>query len=154
VRALVATATSQLGQKIATVEFWAGITSVIIAASMAKRILVVEDDADLRRLYRLTLSLAGYSVDEASDGLEALHLIEQQPPDLVVLDLMLPTVSGYIVQQEIAGRAHTRSMPIVVVTGNDAPAPDVPCVLRKPVVPSRLLEVVELCLSAPSEDSV
>jgi DNA-binding response OmpR family regulator len=108
----------------------------------------VEDDPDLRRLYKLTLSLAGYTVEEASDGLEALHRIDDRPPDLVVLDLGLPTVSGYAVHQEIESHAHTRNIPIVVVTGTDDVPPDVPCVLRKPIVPNRLLEAVHTCLSS------
>ncbi|MGH9370809.1 MAG: response regulator [Vicinamibacterales bacterium] len=114
---------------------------------MSKTILVVEDDADLRRLYRLTLSLAGYSVVEASDTLEALRRIDLQPPDLVVLDLFLPTMSGVVVQQEIAAHAHTRNIPIVVVTASDMEIPEVPCVLRKPVAPDRLVEVVRECLA-------
>jgi CheY-like chemotaxis protein len=113
---------------------------------VARTILVVEDDADLRRLYRLTLSLAGYAVVEASDALEALRHIDLDPPDLVVLDLFLPIMSGVVVQQEIAAHAHTRDIPIVVVTGADVDLPGVPCVLRKPVSPERLVEVVGKCL--------
>lgn len=115
---------------------------------MPETILIVDDDADLRRLYRLTLALGGFQVQEAADGLEALHLIDLAPPDLVVLDLLLPTISGHTVQQEIAAHAHTRNIPIVVVTGSDSTIEDVPCLLRKPVDPERLLEVVRTCLTA------
>jgi DNA-binding response OmpR family regulator len=115
---------------------------------VSETILIVEDDADLRRLYRLTLALGGFQVQEAADGLEALHLIDLSPPDLVVLDLVLPTVSGFTVQQEIAAHAHTRSIPIVVVTGSESTLDEVPCLLRKPVDPDRLLEVVRTCLAA------
>jgi CheY-like chemotaxis protein len=120
-----------------------------------KTVLVVEDDSDLRRLFRLALSLGGYVVQQASDGLEALQLIETSPPDLVVLDLGLPSVSGLLVQQEIAAHAHTRHIPIVVVTGSTMDVPGVPCVLRKPVLPGKLLEVVATCLAsgAPSVGS-
>src|SRR5262245_63767139 len=56
------------------------------AAMRARRILIVDDDADLRRLFRMTLTVAGYDVEEASDGVDALQLIDNRPPDLVVLD--------------------------------------------------------------------
>ena len=121
---------------------------------MRKRILVVEDDDSLRGLYRTTLSLAGYTVDEAADGLTALRAIDNQPPDLVILDLMLPTVSGFVVQQDISARTRTKRIPVVIVTGTDDALPDhlgVACVLRKPVTPDQILNVVRTCLSSAEE---
>ena len=122
-----------------------------------QRILVVEDDHALRRMYRTALAIAGFDVIEAEDGLSALRQIELDPPSLVVLDLMLPTVSGLIVQQEIAAHAHTRNIPIVIVTGSTQALGDVvvPCVLRKPVSPDRLIQAVQACLlsGAPSAES-
>ena len=115
-----------------------------------RTVLVVEDDQSLRRMYRTVLGLEGFFVVEAEDGLQALHYIEQHPPDLVILDLMLPTVGGLVVQQEIAAHAHTRSIPIVIVTGSDRDlgGVDVPCVLRKPVAPDTLAATVRSCLAA------
>ena len=115
-------------------------------------ILIVEDDDDLRRMFRTVLAIAGYTVEEASDGPAALHRIHYDPPDLIVLDLSLPTVSGLIVQQEIAAHAHTRHIPVVVVTGSphNLDHLDVPCVLRKPVNPERLVETVRECLQSGS----
>jgi two-component system phosphate regulon response regulator PhoB len=111
-------------------------------------ILVVEDDEDLRRLFRTALTIAGYTVEEAGDGLEALHKIDQAPPDLVVLDLMLPHVSGVAVRQEIAAHVLTRQIPVVITTGLtlDVGAIEADCVLRKPVSPDRLLAAVQDCL--------
>jgi DNA-binding response OmpR family regulator len=114
-----------------------------------KRILIVEDDAPLRGLYRTTLSFAGYEVEEASDGLVALSIIDNNPPDLVILDLELPTVSGYVVQQDIAARTRTRRIPIVVVTGTAdelVDQLDVACVLRKPVTPDEVIIAVRACM--------
>jgi CheY-like chemotaxis protein len=112
-------------------------------------ILVVEDDQDLRRLFRTALTLAGYNVHEAGDGLEALHKIDHTPPDLVVLDVMLPQVSGLVVKQEIAAHIVTRDIPVVIVTGStiaiDAGAA---CVLRKPVSPEQLVTTVKDCLAS------
>lgn len=116
----------------------------------AGTILIVEDDDDLRRLFRTALTIAGYSVEEASDGAAALYRIHHNPPDLVILDLSLPTVSGFIVHQEIAAHAHTRHIPVVVVTGSTMKLDhlDVPCVLRKPVDPEALITTVRSCLES------
>lgn len=115
---------------------------------MAKRILVVEDNADLRRLFRTALTMAGFDVDEAADGLDALRIIESRVPDLVVLDLMLRSLDGVSVQQELAARAITREIPIVVVTGSslDVSGVNVSCVLRKPIMPDQLVETVRHCI--------
>ena len=120
-----------------------------------RKLLIVEDDADLRHMFRTALALAGYRVQEAADGLEALKLIDCDPPDLVVLDLGLPIVSGEAVREEIAAQAHTREIPIVVVTGSTvAPeALDVACVLYKPVTVDSLLQTVKSCLDAAARQS-
>ena len=97
---------------------------------MRKRILIVDDDADLRRYFRMALQLAGFEIQEASDALVALNLIQQDPPDLVVLDLNLPTISGRAVHEELTATTATRHIPIVVVTGSTE-VHDFPCVLPK-----------------------
>ena len=115
-----------------------------------KRILIVEDNTELRRMFRTVLSMAGYSVEEAGDGVEALHLVENRLPDLIVLDLVLRALDGLSVQQELASRAITRKIPIVVVTGStiDTGSLEVACVLRKPVMPDDLLKTVKHCLAS------
>jgi DNA-binding response OmpR family regulator len=113
-------------------------------------VLVVEDDHAARRMYRTALAFAGFDVIEADDAISALRLLDQRSVDVVVLDLMLPTMSGLAVQQEIAAHAHTRSIPIVIVTGSDISLDhvDVPCILRKPFLPERLVEAVRTCLAS------
>jgi DNA-binding response OmpR family regulator len=120
------------------------------------KILIVEDDEDLRRMFRTTLTLAGFEVTEAGDGLEALTHVDADPPDLVVLDLMLPGVSGVVVYQEIAAHAITRNIPIVVITGSPMIETDldVACFMRKPISPDRLVEAVRTCLASGSGRSV
>jgi two-component system response regulator MprA len=115
----------------------------------AKRILIVEDDDDLRRFFRTALTVAGYEVHEAADGVDALRHVDNDPPDLVVLDLMLRALDGVSVQQELAARALTRHIPIVVVTGSalELTGLNVACVLRKPVVPDELVKTVATCLT-------
>jgi len=113
-------------------------------------VLVVEDDHDLRASFRTSLALAGFLVREAPDGIHALRQIDQQPPDLVVLDLMLPHLSGLDVQQEIASNAYTRAIPIILVTGTslDLDHLSVSCILRKPILPDELVLAVQRCLTA------
>jgi two-component system phosphate regulon response regulator PhoB len=115
-----------------------------------RRILIVEDDEDLRSLFRISLTLAGYEVQEAGDGLEALRQIDHSPPDLVVLDLMLPFVGGAVVRQEIATHVFTRDIPVVIITGSgrDLSGLAVACVLRKPVMPEELVRTVATCLGS------
>ena len=116
-------------------------------------ILVVEDDEDLRRLFRTALTLSGYDVEEAGDGLEALQKIDYSQPDLVVLDVILPEVSGLVVQQEIAAHMVNRDIPIVFITGSALELSEIgsACLLRKPVTPDRLVNTVRSCLAAGSQ---
>jgi two-component system phosphate regulon response regulator PhoB len=118
-----------------------------------KTILVVEDDAALRRIFTTALGLAGFEVQEAANGYEAVHSVQRRPPDLIVLDLLLPGFGGLRVQQEIAEKAVTKHIPIVIVTGSnrDLDHLDVACVLRKPVDPDELVATVRRCLLAKSE---
>lgn len=115
-----------------------------------KTVLIVEDDVDLRRMFRTALSLAGYNVVEAGDGLDALRILDTNPPHAVVLDLGLPILSGAAVRQEIEAHAHTRHVPVIIVTGQPGTHADLgaDCVLRKPVSPDRLVHVVKSCIAA------
>ena len=110
-------------------------------------VLIVDDDADLRRLWRTALHLSGFQLAEAADGIEALQYLEQHTPDLVVLRLSLPRLSGLEVHQEDLSHADTRNIPIVIVTGSTAPLAHlgVHCVLRKPFAPEELVIAVMSC---------
>jgi DNA-binding response OmpR family regulator len=116
--------------------------------TQGKTILVVEDDTDLRHMFSTALEFAGFDVREASNGYEAVDSVDRRPPDLIVLDLLLPGFGGLSVQQEIAERAVTRHIPIVIVTGShrDLAHVSVACVLRKPVDPDQLVATVKRCL--------
>jgi two-component system, OmpR family, phosphate regulon response regulator PhoB len=84
---------------------------------MAKRVLVVEDEEAVRELERFILEQHGYEVMEARDGLEGLTKAEFRKPDLILLDLMMPDVSGGRMFDEMRHHPATKDIPIVVVTG-------------------------------------
>ena len=79
-------------------------------------ILLVEDEDTLRRVVRDLLEQEGYAVCEARDGSEALEQVDQHAPDLVLLDLNLPTVDGYTVLAQLRSRPGTRDLPIIVLS--------------------------------------
>src|ERR1700757_2475097 len=85
--------------------------------SLAKPlVLVVEDEAALVTMLRYNLEKQGFRVEEAADGQEALTRIAEQQPDIVLLDWMLPVMSGIEVCRQIRRRPATRDMPIIMVT--------------------------------------
>lgn len=84
---------------------------------MAKpTILVVEDEAPLLTLLRYNLEKQGFRVEEATDGQEALLRVSESKPDLVLLDWMLPSLSGIEVCRQIRRRPATRDLPVIMVT--------------------------------------
>ena len=112
-------------------------------------VLVVEDDPDLRALYRTSLRAAGYEVVAVEDGLDALEFAERMIPAAVVLDFGLPRVAGRDVQREFAAHETTRQIPVIVVTGETGPIDEAEyaCVLRKPIRPDQLVIAVQKCLA-------
>ncbi len=83
---------------------------------MDATILVVDDEAPILALLRYNLDKAGYRVVEATDGQEALTLIREQSPDLVVLDWMLPSISGIEVCRQVRRDSELRNLPIIMLT--------------------------------------
>ena len=106
-------------------------------------VLVVEDDDELRGLYRDVLMMEGFDVHPCADGLTALRFLEHTKPVLIVLDLGLPDISGVDIYAELRAHADTHDIPVVICTGLDS-APEFPDakLLRKPCGPDQLLEVV------------
>ena len=115
-------------------------------------VLIVEDDAAIREMYRQALSAAGHRAVGVADGLGALQHIEGDRPDVVVLDLMLPRVGGHDVYKELRAHPETSSIPIIIVTGSDARDLEPNAFrffLRKPVSPEALTRIVEDALQWP-----
>ncbi|HVF52889.1 MAG TPA: response regulator [Actinomycetota bacterium] len=84
---------------------------------MGKTVLVVEDEDAVRELEKFILEQQGYDVMEAKDGLEGLAKAEFKRPDLILLDLMMPDVSGGRMFDEMQRHPSTSGIPIVVVSG-------------------------------------
>jgi len=83
-----------------------------------KRILVAEDDRFLRRACEMTLRQMGYAVVLAKDGEEALRLIQQELPALVLLDLLMPKLTGLEVLRAMKSAERTQSIPVLILTNS------------------------------------
>ncbi len=93
------------------------------AADIASvRILVVDDDEQVRAFLRRLLVRSGYTVEESGTAIGAMELVRANPPDLVLLDLQLPDRSGHEVLEEIRADPATRLLPVVMLTGTTSPA--------------------------------
>ena len=79
-------------------------------------VLLAEDDADIRVLVTFTLTRAGYQVREFGDGLSALAGAREHPPDLAILDVMMPCMSGLEVCRELRKDPATADIPVVILT--------------------------------------
>lgn len=86
--------------------------------SAAKRILVVDDEADVRRFLSMALEDAGFEVDTANDGLEALEKIKQHKPDLITLDLVMPRHSGAKLYRDLRRQKEWSRIPVIIITGH------------------------------------
>jgi two-component system phosphate regulon response regulator PhoB len=83
---------------------------------MAQRILVVEDEPDLLALVRINLEQAGFEVETAENGNDALAALRRAPPDLMILDLMLPDVPGTEICRRVRGSAELSELPVIMLT--------------------------------------
>jgi CheY-like chemotaxis protein len=92
------------------------IAELLTDDSRGVKVLLVDDEDQLRRVMRDLLERDGYTVAEARDGPQALDQVDQVAPDIIVLDLNLPTLDGYAVLSELRSRPATRDIPIIVLT--------------------------------------
>src|SRR5207253_7836253 len=88
----------------------------IQGAIMTHRILVVDDEPDITALVAYHLAKGGYRVSTAANGPDALKAAREERPDIVILDLMLPGVSGYDVLEELRRREETRDVGVILLT--------------------------------------
>ena len=116
---------------------------------MSKRILVVEDQEDLRAILRDLLSASGYTVIEAMDGAESVAKAASQRPDLVLMDIQLPVLDGYEATRRLKTSPDLKETPIIAVssfakTGDEENARAAGCddYATKPYSPVQLLHIV------------
>ena len=120
-----------------------------------RRIVCIEDEAEMIELVKLILKGRGYEVHGAMGGQEGLQLIEQLKPDLVLLDLMMPDMNGWDVYQQMKADNYMKTIPVIVVT---AKAQNIDKVLglhiakvqdyiTKPFGPAELVQSIEKVLS-------
>ena len=83
---------------------------------MAETILVVDDNVDVARVTASTLSARGYGVVIATDGQRALELVEERHPDCILLDIMMPHMSGLEVLSRLKGNPATAAIPVILIT--------------------------------------
>lgn len=117
---------------------------------MAKKIMVVDDEPYIARVIKFKLEQEGYEVISANDGQSGLQKIKEEKPDMVLLDVMMPGLSGYEVCQKIKEDAELAGIPVVILTakgqerdreqGLTMGASDY---ITKPFSPNRLLELVK-----------
>jgi two-component system, OmpR family, response regulator len=120
------------------------------------RILVADDDRDIRDLVTFKLGQAGYKIQAVSDGTAALAAIEADPPDLAVLDMMMPGLSGIDVLRKIRDAERTRGVRVIMLTARSRDA-DVDAgfatgaddYIIKPFSPRELLHRVNAALARP-----
>jgi CheY-like chemotaxis protein len=124
--------------------------TIVRTLAPSKRILVCDDDPVILRLLEVNLELEGYDVIAARHGAEAVDLATQNPPDLVILDIMMPRMDGYEACEAIKAQDATRDV-LVIFLSAKAQQSDVEKgrrygvaeYLTKPFDPSELLEIVE-----------
>ena len=80
------------------------------------RVLLVEDDPEVAQMYRLKLELDGYFVEVACDGVQALRMATENPPDILFLDIRLPKMDGLGVLEALRGDARTQQLPVVILS--------------------------------------
>jgi CheY-like chemotaxis protein len=114
------------------------------------RVLIVEDDADLRDLYARDLRAAGFEVVLAADGLSALQAAPDESPDVILMDLGLPVMDGWEATRILKRDARTASIPVIAITGyamktrdQDAKSAGCDAVLHKPCDAEELVAIVK-----------
>jgi CheY-like chemotaxis protein len=110
------------------------------------RILIVDDEPDIRFMMRLILEGAGHMVTEARHGATGLKSVKATPPDLVITDVMMPTMGGVEFIECLRSDPDTAAIPIMVVSANSELATAANTRLPKPFEPQELLDATALLI--------
>jgi CheY-like chemotaxis protein len=113
------------------------------------KILVVEDDLDIRLLLRLLFEAAGHEVLEAHHGAAAIECIKESPPDLVITDIAMPVMDGRELVERLRSDPETAAIPVLVVSAHTRPeVPGADGALAKPFLPEEVLEASRALLES------
>jgi DNA-binding response OmpR family regulator len=125
---------------------------------MNKKILIIEDDADVRLGYHIRLKANNYDTFFASDALASVSEARKHQPDLIILDLGLPGGDGFVVMDRLKTNPHLAVIPIIVVSARDPYAnreralkAGAKAFLQKPVDNGELLAVIRQALGEPAQ---
>lgn len=125
---------------------------------MPKKILAVDDEKHIVRLVQVNLERAGYQVVTAFDGVDALKKVNDEHPDLIVLDVMMPQMDGFEVLKHLKANPETRDVPVIMLTAKAQDADvfrgwqsGVDCYLTKPFNPLELLSFVKRIFTSLEE---
>jgi len=125
------------------------------------RILVIDDDDAVRWVLQRNLEHAGFEVVTAENGLEAIAMVDQSPPDAIVLDLMMPVMDGFAVLRALRENRRTARIPVLVLTAVTATDVHERCaeagaerVMSKPFDPPTLAAEINVLLSKSTASSV
>jgi DNA-binding response OmpR family regulator len=97
------------------------VLSAARGASRRPRVLIVDDDPLIRNVVRAVLEDGSYDLEEAASGEEALRAASRRPPDVVLLDVMMPGLDGFEVAERIKKDARLKEAVVVMLTAKDAP---------------------------------
>lgn len=86
---------------------------------MSKVILIVDDEKQVRKLVRCQLETSGYTIIEAANGMRGIELAETGKPDLILMDILMPGMDGYVAGHFIKTNSKTRDIPMVMLTAVD-----------------------------------
>ena len=118
-----------------------------------QRLLIVDDSADIRELWRLWLTFWGFSVDEACNGHDAIRKATEFQPDLILMDLWMPVVDGIEAMRRLKADSRTSHVPVLAVSAqthapdsSTALAAGADAVLIKPCDPDQLLDHIRLAM--------
>lgn len=126
---------------------------------MPRKILTVDDEKHIVRLIQVNLERHGYEVVTAFDGREALQKVDEERPDLVILDVMMPYMDGFEVLQNLKRNPGTRDIPVIMLTAKAQDADvfkgwqsGVDCYLTKPFNPMELISFVQRIFKSLEQD--
>ncbi len=125
-----------------------------------RRVMYIEDDQEMIDLVEMILTRRGFQVRSAQGGRSGLDLIGQDPPDLILLDLMMPGMDGWEVYQQLKSSEKTSAIPVIVVTAKAQPIDrvlglhiaKVDDYIAKPFRPQELVDSIERVLSRAAQE--